>query len=48
MILGQKFMYDNFILNVIKILPKQHYVIKFISNLWQIGGLLQVLWFPPQ
>ena len=25
----------------------QHYVIKFVSDLWQISGLLQVLWFPP-
>jgi hypothetical protein len=26
----------------------QHYVIKFVSDLWQIGGLLRVLRFPPQ
>jgi hypothetical protein len=25
----------------------QHYVIKFISNLWQVGGFHRVLWFPP-
>jgi len=25
----------------------QHYVIKFVSDLWQVGGFLQVLWFPP-
>ena len=25
----------------------QHYVIKFISDLWQVGGFLQVLLFPP-
>ena len=25
----------------------QHYVIKFVSDLRQIGGFLQVLWFPP-
>jgi hypothetical protein len=25
----------------------QHYVIKFISYLRQVGGFLQVLWFPP-
>jgi hypothetical protein len=25
----------------------QHYVIKFVSDLRQVGGLLQVLWFPP-
>ena len=26
----------------------QHYVIKFVSDLWKIGGFLQVLRFPPQ
>ena len=25
----------------------QHYVIKFISDLWQVGGFLRGLWFPP-
>jgi hypothetical protein len=25
----------------------QHYVIKFVSDLWQVGGFLQVLQFPP-
>ena len=25
----------------------QHYVIKFVSDWWQIGGFLCVLWFPP-
>ena len=25
----------------------QHYVIKFISDLWQVSGFLQVRWFPP-
>jgi hypothetical protein len=25
----------------------QHYVIKFVSNLRQVGGFLRVLWFPP-
>jgi hypothetical protein len=25
----------------------QHYVIKFVSDLWQIGGFLLVLLFPP-
>jgi hypothetical protein len=25
----------------------QHYVIKFVSDLWQVGGFLRVLWFPP-
>jgi hypothetical protein len=26
----------------------QHYVIKFVSDLWQVDGFLRVLWFPPQ
>jgi hypothetical protein len=25
----------------------QHYMIKFVSNLRQVDGFLQVLWFPP-
>ena len=25
----------------------QHYVIKFLSDLWQVGGFLSVLRFPP-
>ena len=25
----------------------QHYVIKFVSELGQVGGFLLVLWFPP-
>ena len=25
----------------------QHYVIKFVSDLQQVGGFLWVLWFPP-
>jgi hypothetical protein len=25
----------------------QHYLIKFVSNLWQVGGFLRVLRFPP-
>ena len=25
----------------------QDFVIKFVSDLWQVGGFLQVLWFPP-
>jgi hypothetical protein len=25
----------------------QHYVIKFVSDLWQGGGFLQVIQFPP-
>jgi len=24
----------------------QHYVIKFVSDVWQVGGFLRVLWFP--
>jgi hypothetical protein len=26
----------------------QHYVIKFVSDFQQVGGVLQVVWFPPQ
>ena len=26
---------------------KQHYVIKFVSDLWQVSGFLRVLQFPP-
>jgi hypothetical protein len=26
----------------------QHYVIKFVNDLWQVGGFLWILWFPPQ
>ena len=25
----------------------QHYVIKFVSDLQQVGGFLPILWFPP-
>jgi len=25
----------------------QHYVIMFVSDLRQVGGILRVLWFPP-
>ena len=25
----------------------QHYVIKFVSDLRQVGGFLRILWFPP-
>ena len=25
----------------------QHYVIKFVSDLRQVSGFLQILWFPP-
>jgi len=28
-------------------LPIQHYVIKFVSDVRQVGGFLRVLWFPP-
>jgi hypothetical protein len=30
-----------------KVYPIQYYVIKFVSDLRQINGLLRVLWFPP-
>jgi hypothetical protein len=26
----------------------QHYVIKFVNDLRQVGGFLRVLWFPPR
>jgi hypothetical protein len=29
------------------VLDIQHYVIKFVSNLWQFGGFFQILCFPP-
>ena len=25
----------------------QHHVIKLVSDLWQVGGFLRVLWIPP-
>jgi hypothetical protein len=25
----------------------QHFVMKFVSDLWQVGGFLQALQFPP-
>jgi hypothetical protein len=25
----------------------QHYMIRFVSDLWQVGGFLRVLRFPP-
>ena len=25
----------------------QHYVIKFVSYMRQVGGILRILWFPP-
>ena len=30
----------------IKVYSIQHYVIKFVSDLWQVCGFLCVLWFP--
>ena len=30
-----------------KVYSIQHYVIKFVSDLRQVSGFLQVLWFPP-
>ena len=30
-----------------KVYSIQHYVIKFVSDLRQVGGFLWVLWFPP-
>ena len=30
-----------------EVYSKQHYVIKFVIDLWQVGGFLWVLWFPP-
>ena len=26
----------------------RYYVIKFVSDLWLVGGFLLILWFPPQ
>ena len=31
----------------VKVFSIQHYVIKFVSDLWQVGGFLRVLRFPP-
>ena len=31
----------------IKIMTILHYVIQFVSDLWQVSGFLLVLWFPP-
>ena len=31
----------------VKVYSIQHYVIKFVSDLRQVGGFLRVLWFPP-
>ena len=30
-----------------EVYSKQHYVIKFVSDLRQVCGFLRVLWFPP-
>jgi hypothetical protein len=30
-----------------KVFLIQHYVIKFVRDLQQVGGFLRVLWFPP-
>ena len=30
-----------------KVYTIQHYVLKFVSDLWLVGGFLQVLRFPP-
>jgi hypothetical protein len=30
-----------------KVYSMKHYVIKFVSDLQQVGGSLWVLWFPP-
>jgi len=30
-----------------KVYSIQHYVMKFVSYLWQVGGFLRALWFPP-
>jgi hypothetical protein len=30
-----------------EVFSKQHYVIKFATDLRQVGGFLWVLWFPP-
>jgi hypothetical protein len=30
-----------------KVYSIQHYVIKFVSDLQQVGGFLWLLWFPP-
>ena len=48
--------YENALLNLVEgvvvmlawnYLCNQHYVIKFVSDLWQVGGFLWVLRFPP-
>jgi hypothetical protein len=30
-----------------KVYSIQYYVIKFVSDFWQVGGFLWVCWFPP-
>jgi len=37
----------GFTTNVVSSNPAQHYVIKFVSHLWQVGYFLWVLRFPP-
>jgi hypothetical protein len=32
----------------VEVYSMQHYVIKFVSDLWEIGGFLWVLQFPPR
>ena len=39
---------DILLLQLLKIMSSiQHYGIKFVSDLWQVGGFLLVLRFPP-
>jgi hypothetical protein len=37
----------NFEFHSGEVYSMQHYVIKFVSDLQQVGGFLRVLWFPP-
>jgi hypothetical protein len=37
----------NQCLSLLKVCSIQHYVIKFVSDLWQVCGFLRVLRFPP-
>ena len=32
---------------LVEVYSMQHYVIKFVSDLRQVGGFLGILWFPP-
>ena len=49
--IGLKFQKSSFQLNLNpghgEVFSIQHYVIKFVSDLRQVGGFLRVLWFPP-